>query len=104
MTTLAAVNDTLISQNDVLLGIAKNTDRTGDRLESFLAQFKTDRLKDLEKEREKKRSAAGMVQAAAGSVNQQRKRISAGLGGFFDKLGLGSGLGAGAALGFLTAR
>ena len=103
MTTLAAVNNTLVAQNEVLLGIAKNTDRTGDRLESFLAQFKTDRLKNLEKERESKRSAAGMVQAAAGSVNQERKRISAGLGGFFDKLGLGSGLGAGAALGFLTA-
>ena len=102
MTTLAAVNNTLVAQNEVLLGIAKNTDRTGDRLESFLAQFKTDRLKDLEKERESKRSAAGMVQAAAGSVNQERKNISDGLGRFFDKLGLGGGLGAGAALGFLT--
>ena len=98
MTTLAAVNNTLVAQNDVLLGIAKNTDRTGDRLESFLAQFKTDRLKNLEKDRETTKSAAGMIQAAAQNVKNERKNISDGLGRFFDKLGLGGGLGAGAAL------
>lgn len=86
MATLAAVNQTLLEQNEVLGGIVSNTGKTSTQLSQFISSLKGERLKDLEDQREAKQSGrtGGMISALTGKA----KAGAAGLGNLLSGAGL----------------
>jgi len=85
MSSLAALNDTLLSQGKILTQVSDNTAKTSGAIDRFVSYMETKKGDELEEQREMKQSLMQKIGVSVGAAGGAIGRGASSLGDKFDK-------------------